>query len=231
MAISGLSNELLDEVMGQLASLPFRIAGEEFKALKQARLVCRRWDHAAGSRLFRILHLRHVLLAPEANEPPSYDSEKDQTAVFTKWHETVDLATVRHAARRVIVHTVPENLYNGFPGDVRGRWKSKVGAPFPGFEAALERIAELPYLNAVEVHFYENCIAKPDGSDYYISDFESRSARQNSLKAIFRAIQRRKRSRLQETPVRCLALWNLQNVTDKKFEASSLFRSVMADIS
>ncbi|KAG9253829.1 uncharacterized protein F5Z01DRAFT_656796 [Emericellopsis atlantica] len=96
---------------------------------------------------------------------------------------------------------------------------------FPDFTYALDSIAELSNLNAVEVHF-----DRFDQPDYWGSLEESFLMRQESLWKVFHAIEARKLGGQEKSTVTCLALSNLQNVYDKELEASSLFQSVIEDI-
>ncbi|KAI6779016.1 uncharacterized protein J7T54_004512 [Emericellopsis cladophorae] len=183
-----------------------------FETLRNARLVCRDWDRAASSHLFRILHLKYGS-ACEAGR-----------ALFTKWHHTVDLEVVKCAARRVIIDAAPKQTFAGPPDEIPPGWAEKAEAMF-----------DLSNLNAVEIHLGRNCPdeqvdQEPDYWNHWVASCEDRVTRQNGLKAVFRAIQGRKLGGQERSTVTCRALNNLQSITDKEFEASSLFQSVIVDI-
>ncbi len=192
MAIQDLPSELLDAVMIQLARSPPDSYATPWgiRALRNAALVCRAWNEAASRHLFHTLRLTHGLQPSRTDEPPRFDTEEGQRAMFPKWYHIMSLDVAKRAARKVVVDTVPEQ----FPDDMLGQswreWNEASNTKLPAFEGAIDRIGELPGLEALEVHFSYRCAGKQ--SEGNSDDYEPFAARQNALQAVFRAINQRK---------------------------------------
>ncbi|WYZ44681.1 hypothetical protein EsH8_VII_001117 [Colletotrichum jinshuiense] len=214
MEFNDIPTEIVGQILGQLVELhdkPDKTL-EVRRDLLMARLVCRKWNALATGRLYHT-----IKLVPR-------QGINDE---FKLWNRTLDNAAARTAAQRVIIRSCPDNLSHDI-GDLKvwGDWKK---GKYPGFTSAVSRIAELPNIRALELHFSEACHGRD--LENWQDEGEPIEARLNTLKAVFQAIRDRAAQKIAEySKIRSLTIRNLQNVPHHDFASSSLFKDVANDI-
>ncbi|KAK0652383.1 hypothetical protein B0T16DRAFT_406096 [Cercophora newfieldiana] len=185
--------------------------------LRNARLVCRKWNEIALPHLFRDVALLH-----------KSDTEI-QGEDFTSFLEKTASPVVQNAARCAVIYSGPHHGGLGMDGfDVENyegwdRWDS---GEFELFQQAVQRIAKLPKLQAVHLRFTDKCGRRSD----YGPGIEEFSTRMKIIKTVFRAIEARKTRPGMSTTINTLVVEHLQNRPMPEFVQSDLFRSVAKDI-
>ncbi|KAM0549759.1 hypothetical protein ACHAPJ_009197 [Fusarium lateritium] len=137
MALDNIPNEVLGNIFTHLITdqHKLRLHDDSTTDIGLARLVCRRWNTIAAEQLFHTLPLWH--------------STKTAEQGLSSWHHLVNSSTVRAAARRVIIESVPWRQEYRRVASVWKRWAEK--GEWPECVSAINQICDLPYLNAVEV--------------------------------------------------------------------------------
>ncbi|KAH7368436.1 hypothetical protein B0T11DRAFT_296099 [Plectosphaerella cucumerina] len=155
MGVEGIPNEVLLLTMEYMSKAPKESDANKswgFEALRNARLVCRRWNQAAMLALFRILHLRYVQPPPGTGSlsSPGPVEHRSQNAGFQRWQRIMSLYIARSMVKLVII----DSPHSPSRGDEAGwlwyNWEERLDSDFTG---AVNHISRLPNLNAVEVHF------------------------------------------------------------------------------
>ncbi|RSL54014.1 hypothetical protein CEP54_010106 [Fusarium duplospermum] len=146
---------------------------------------------------------------------------------FESWHHSLNLENATQEVRHVVIHSTPEDLGMRQDYDVWQRWEEKDGQ-YPAFQAAINRITELPHLEALELKFTDRCQAVADTS-LFSGDTEEVESRINTLKAVFGALNKRA-SNPNNSAVRSLNIENLQNLPIPDFIKSTAFKTVMKDV-
>ncbi|UPK99889.1 hypothetical protein LCI18_010824 [Fusarium solani-melongenae] len=145
---------------------------------------------------------------------------------FESWHYSLSMqnaAQVRH----VIIHSTPDDHALRRDYEVWQRWEEKDGQ-YPAFETAVNRITELPHLEALELRFTDRCEGIADKHPFS-DDVEEAESRINTLKAVFGALDKRA-ANPRNSAVRSLTIQNLQNLPIPDVTKSNTFRNVMKDI-
>lgn len=217
MDLQDLPPEILTLILSHLIEPPSHLIqdSETLHHLTTARLVCHAWNHLAIPSLYQTLYLQHT---------------KDLS--FKSWNSTLNIPAARLAAQRVVIFSTPHWLLNDFNSDVSHKvedaWKKWDSGHYPAFTSAINRLAELPNLKAVEVRFSENCA----GEEAIESEWErfewegvpeKMATRMHTLKAVCAAVVKHK-----WTPghsrIRSLVLENLQNVPVREVTSSEVFK-------
>ncbi|KAF4977329.1 hypothetical protein FZEAL_6152 [Fusarium zealandicum] len=178
----------------------------------QARLVCRRWSSLGLPYLFSTVDLEH---------------REDN---FSKWNAMLDDVTIRDTARHVIIDSAPDDLGER-DYEIWTEWEDEDGR-WPAFTDSIDRIRELPSINSLELRFTDKCFA-PNSQPWRRGardDMEKVGSRENTLRAVFGAIQRRASENPGFSIIRSLTIENLQNIPTPDFTTSELFRTVMKDV-
>ncbi|RGP75151.1 hypothetical protein FLONG3_5835 [Fusarium longipes] len=214
-------NELLGEIFSHLLEEDERDRREEYSLVQfiDVRLVCRLWNQLATKYIFDTVLLWHTV------ETIGED--------FITWHKLLDSKDVSNAVRRVAIKTGPDNdnelggcEYWQFPSSwtENGEW--------PAFEAAINKICDLPNLERLEVRFTGCCVGKvePVRDDWNLiqeslAEPEPTSTRFQTLRLIMNAIQKRAR-RSNMRPIRELVLENLQNIELPADIENGLFQGI-----
>lgn len=219
---SSIPFEILAMILGcllvpeGLSNSPYDV---ELSDLRNARLVCRRWNSAASSHMFRNVALLH-----------SPDDNRD----FTKFKQLVSSPTVQHAARYVEIYSAAHHYHNDVEksrdSDVWFYWEQE--GDYEELTSASNYIVDLPKLQGVHLHFSRNCVG-PDMDQFgWDEDAELPSSRFHTIKAAFEAIQTRAAlghdndTNGNTGTVTALTIQNLQNKSYPDFVVSVLFRSV-----
>ncbi|KAJ4183300.1 hypothetical protein NW755_009790 [Fusarium falciforme] len=146
---------------------------------------------------------------------------------FESWHHSLNLQNAAKQVHHAIIHSTPDDLALRRDYKVWQRWEEKDGQ-YPAFETAVNRITELPHLEALELRFsdrYEGITDKHPFSDH-VAEAESRL---NTLKAVFGALDKRA-ANPKNSAVRSLTIENLQNLPIPNLTNSNAFRNVMKDV-
>ena len=212
MELNSLPPEVLGLILGHLIA-PDDPGGApkklNFESICNARLVCRTWNNVASSHLFRDISLRKN---PDAEEG------------FTRWHEMVNNAVVRTAAKRVTVHSVIDNA----EGDEEDVWDDECNAN--SFTLAVSRINQLPNVRTLQLSFFSKCRGV-ENNFYFEYEIEHIPTRLNTLRVVFRFLKERAADRENNlTPIRSLVLRNLQNAPLDEFYSSDLFKDVIKEM-
>lgn len=146
---------------------------------------------------------------------------------FESWHHSLNLQNAAQQVHHVIIHSTPDDLALRRDCKVWQRWEEKDGQ-YPAFETAVNRITELPHLEALELRFSDRCQGITDKHPFsdHVEEAESRI---NTLKAIFGALDKRA-ANPKNSAVRSLTIQNLQNVPFPDVTKSNTFRNVMKDV-
>ncbi|KAM0234693.1 hypothetical protein ACHAP5_009963 [Fusarium lateritium] len=211
-----LPNEVLSNIFSFILTDKQKLKLQEDWLLDtlSIRLVCRHWNDLATKHLFRTLTLWH-------NENTIEDE-------FASWHHLLDSPAIRAAVRCVAIETAPQHDYGGCDISVwPDTWIEE--GEFPEFISAIDRIVDLPNLNALEVRFLGLCQGREPRIDRFEGSQgikpEPTTTRIQTLEAIVNAM--RKRAELQNMSViRELVLENLQNVPLEKDLADRLLESI-----
>jgi hypothetical protein len=178
------------------------------------RLVCRQWNDLATKHLFHTLALWH-----------NANTVEDE---FASWHHMLSSTAIRAAARCVAIETAPPDDYGGC--DVSawpGSWIED--GDFPEFISAIDRIAELPNLNALEMRFQGLCKGREPRDDEYENSQgpqpEPVITRIQTLEAVIKAMRKRAESPNMSI-IRELVLENLQNMPLEKDLTSGLLENI-----
>lgn len=221
MDLNRFPPSVLSSVLGHL------IEGKEFRLrrfdigapprnIHAARLVCRQWNALATPLLFETVFLKHA--EKNSDEVSDYN--------FPEWNGLLESAAVRASARRVVIHSSPKKLEDR--GPCWYDWNH--GDAYPAFTDAIARIAELPNLEALELHFSDKAAGKWTEENGSYMPAEHSRTRVNTLKAVFGAIRERAAKNPGWTTIRSLALEDLQNTPIPEFTGSELYRDVMKDV-
>ncbi|KAJ4323539.1 hypothetical protein N0V84_004280 [Fusarium piperis] len=146
---------------------------------------------------------------------------------FESWHHSLNLENAAQEVHHVIIHSTPEDLSLRRGHKVWLGWEEKDGR-YPAFEAAIDRIAELPHLEALELRFNDRCQAVTDTS-LFSGDVEEVESRINTLKAVFGALEKRT-ANPNNSAVRSLTIENLQNLPIPGIIESNAFKNVMKHV-
>ncbi|KXX74448.1 hypothetical protein MMYC01_208611 [Madurella mycetomatis] len=223
MGIDNIPLEVLGIIIGYLL-LPEGQSDSgldvELDDLRNARLVCRRWNSVASTHMFRNVALLHT---PDGED-------------FTKFKQLVASSTVQHAARCVEIYSAPHH----YPHDITQDrnydvWDLWEDGDYEEFTSAIDCIAHLPKLQAVHIRFSDRCTGDPDHDYYWECGIESVSTRLHTLEAVFRAMQTRATREAGKhgnpvTSITSLTIQNLQNIPIPDFVSSDSFRSVAKGI-
>ncbi|CAJ0541359.1 Ff.00g080110.m01.CDS01 [Fusarium sp. VM40] len=178
------------------------------------RLVCRQWNDLATKHLFHTLTLWH-----------NVNTIEDE---FSSWHHLLDSPAIRAAARCVAIETASPEDYGGC--DISAWPESWIEeGEFPEFISAIDRIAELPNLNALEVRFQGLCKGRePQEEEFPNSQGpqpEPSITRIQTLEAVIKAM--RKRAESPNMSIICeLVLDNLQNMPLEKDLTDGLLENI-----
>ncbi|KAH7252909.1 hypothetical protein B0J15DRAFT_559742 [Fusarium solani] len=146
---------------------------------------------------------------------------------FESWHHSLNLQNAAQQVHHANIHSTPDDLALRRDYRVWQRWEEKDGQ-YPAFETAINRITELPHLEALELRFSDRCqgIANKHPFSDHVEEAESRI---NTLKAVFGALNKRA-ANPKNSAVRSLTIENLQNLLIPNFTKSIAFRNVMKDV-
>ncbi len=100
------------------------------------------------------------------------------------------------------------------------------------FRVAVDSIAKLPNLKSLRIHFSEIGLGRRPKYEWWEDNdqFESIAHRVQTLKAVFRAIQKRRAQGGTISTIRSLTLKNLQNTPIPEFTTSDLYKDVIKAI-
>ncbi|RSL52991.1 hypothetical protein CEP54_010619 [Fusarium duplospermum] len=171
------------------------------------RLVCRRWNVLATPQLFQTLTLFHS----------EWAANKD----FDFWKHMLATDAIRAAARRVAIESAPWDDLDERSSWVWEDWR--YDNEWPEFTAAIERICDMPHLNALEVRFSSNCVGR-DGNQED-PEMELSITRENTLRAVLNAMRKRA-SRPNTSVIRELVLDNLQHIALPKDITDGLLENI-----
>lgn len=192
----------------------------EFDDLRNARLVCRRWNLAASTHMFRDLALLHP------------DPEQAEAANFSKFTQLVASPTVQNAARCALIYSGPGNDDADFPAD--NAWKRWEEGEYEELVAAINCIANLPKLQGVHIVFSNRCVGDSGHihPGYWGGGVEEPYARLSLLEAVFNAVRTRGVAHgPSNRTITSLTLENLQNMAlPDDFLSSDAFTSVAKDV-
>ncbi|RSL67591.1 hypothetical protein CEP53_002947 [Fusarium sp. AF-6] len=146
---------------------------------------------------------------------------------FEPWHHSLNLENAAQEVHHVVIHSTPEDVAMGRDYKVWQHWEEK-GGQYPAFQTAINRITELPHLEALELRFSDQCHGVADPS-LFLDDTEEAESRINTLKAVFGALDRRAADP-SNSVVRSLTIENLQNLPIPDFTKSNVFKNVMKDV-
>ncbi|KAM0431376.1 hypothetical protein ACHAPT_005353 [Fusarium lateritium] len=210
--VNKFPNEVLSNIFGHLTTRAqkHRLHNDHLTEIWPIRLVCRRWNAIATNQLFKTLTLYHGEEAAEGG--------------FRSWQYLLNSDAIRDAARRVAIESAPPNNTDGEFGEVENTvWESWLDdGEWPEFTSAIDRIRDLPHLNALEVRFSEHCF--PDQASGLIVP-ETTFTRENTLKRILKAMRRREAGPNMSV-LRELVLENLQNTPLREKLTDCLFQNI-----
>ncbi|KAK5988305.1 hypothetical protein PT974_12454 [Cladobotryum mycophilum] len=180
---------------------------QNLEHLKNARLVCRQWNQVAKAHLFGTVVLRHP------------------TEEFEKWNEMLDNRVIKTLARRVIIHSAPDDL------DDRDyeEWDLWEQGQYQQFTASINRISELKNIKSLHLHFSRRCWGVENTSTWD-DDVEKMSTRQHTLTAVFNAIAQRVLKHDDVLLIRNLTIENLQNLPIPDIVSSDAFKRVIGNV-
>lgn len=221
MDLNRFPPSVLSGVLGHL------IQGKEFKPrmikigarlrnIRAARLVCRQWNALATPHLFETVSLIHS----------DKDSDEISDYNFPEWNGLLDNDAIRASARRVVIQSSPKNV----EGSGAGWFRWNEGEAYPAFTDAIARIAEMPNLVALEIHFSDKARGRQSEEEYAYEEVEYSRTRVNTLKAVFGAIRERAAKNPGWPTIRSLALKDLQNIPIPEFTDFELYWDVMKDV-
>ncbi|KAF5657052.1 hypothetical protein FHETE_10635 [Fusarium heterosporum] len=215
-----LPNEVLSHVFSYVLDewQKLHYGNDFFPDLWRVRLVCRRWNDLATKHFFHTVTLWHNI-----------NTIEDQ---FVSWQKLMDSAPVRAAVRRVAIETAPPDDLDSC--DLSAWPESWIeDGEFPEFVSAVNRIAELPSLNALEVRFNSHCQGREpldvDFDDEITPESpaqpEPTTTRIRTLEIILEMIRKRA-STPNMSVIRELELQNLQNVPLDKDLTDGLLENI-----
>ncbi|EKJ75767.1 hypothetical protein FPSE_03947 [Fusarium pseudograminearum CS3096] len=211
-----LPNEVLSTIFGHLMTenekhcLGFQHLGD----ITKVRLVCRLWNDLASKHLFRTLALHNDI--------------DTMTSWFYHWHRLIGSKTVADAARRITIESAAEDWQGSCHKDSwPASWEES--GKWPAFVSAIERIYDMPNLDAIEVRF-TSCCAGPDADrqpwgDVEVADPEPTATRLYTLSAVAETVEKRA-TRPKMSVIRELVLDNLQNMPLPNTIASSVLQNI-----
>lgn len=217
MELENIPTEVLSLILGQL---PYINEYEtfDFADLRNARLVCRKWNTLASEHLFRTIPLLH----------------NPHDKAFTSWNAAVDSQTVKQLARVAEIHSGPHHgRYTDMQEDRDlDDWDSWDVDEWKEFQQAISRLADLPNLNEVYVRFSCKCQGDESTAEnmnwaWGDGDVEKPSTRLNTLRHVFRAMKAHK---ARYGTIRTLSIENLANHPVPELVSSDDFHSFVKDI-
>lgn len=143
---------------------------------------------------------------------------------FEAWHQSLNLGNTAQQVRHVIIHSTHADVSLGQDYEVRLRWEEGYGR-YPAFEAAIDRIVDLPLLEALELRFSDQCQGYAD-APLFSDGVEEVESRINTLKTVFGALDRRAADP-NNSAVQSLTIENLQNTPIREITNSNAFKNAM----
>ncbi|RGP78308.1 hypothetical protein FLONG3_3623 [Fusarium longipes] len=188
-----LPGEVLDLIIGELSD------SWEQCDLYGARLVCQTWNQFAIRLLFSTVTF--------------YTNDESMSNDFRSWNRLMDLQSVKNTVQRVIIQTCPRRSHQH---EVWKLWEER--GQWPAFRSAINRIAELGNLTALEIHFNP-----PWG--------EGPSARRFAMEAVYQALKQREERASRDGSVKLvsiqeLRLENLQNIDPPDALGNGLLKGI-----
>ncbi|RSL89579.1 hypothetical protein CEP51_001126 [Fusarium floridanum] len=209
MELNHFPDEVLSTIFSHLTTKAqkHRLHDDFIVDIWPVRLVCRRWNVLATPQLFQTLTLFHS----------EWAANKD----FDFWKHLLAADAIRAAARRVAIESAPWDDMDERASWVWEDWR--YDNEWPEFTAAINRICDMPHLNALEVRFSSNCVGR-DG-DQEDPEMELSVTRENTLRAVLNAMRQRA-SRPNTSVIRELVLDNLQNIALPKDLIDGLLENI-----
>ncbi|UZP40643.1 hypothetical protein NXS19_008459 [Fusarium pseudograminearum] len=209
-------NEVLSKIFSHLLTDNEKhcLDSQHLGDITKVRLVCRLWNELASKHLFRTIALHSDVDTMES--------------WFCHWHHLINSKDVANAARRVAIESGTEYWQGScYKGSWPASWEES--GKWPAFVSAIERIYDMPNLDAIEVRFTSCCAGRdtyrqPWG-DVEVANPEPIATRLYTLSAVAEAIEKRA-TRPEMTVIRELVLDNLQNMPLPNTIANSLFRNI-----
>ncbi|KAJ4244221.1 hypothetical protein NW762_014603 [Fusarium torreyae] len=206
-----IPNEVLSTIFSYLMdpSQKHRLHHDFIVNIWPVRLVCRKWNNLATQQLFRTL--------------PLYHTEETAEEGFSSWQHLINSSAIRSAARRVTIESAPwDDLDDGRDLTTWATWADK--GEWPEFTSAIDRIRDLPHLNALEVRFSGYCVGRAgDQSD---PRYESAATRQQTLQRVLEAMKQRTADNPMATVIRELVFEGLQNMPLPKSLTDGLLQDI-----
>ncbi|OIW23059.1 hypothetical protein CONLIGDRAFT_637982 [Coniochaeta ligniaria NRRL 30616] len=217
MAISNIPGEILSAILAQL--LEYQDYDDPkshiyYGYLRDARLVCRRWNEFATAHLFRTLTL---------------DVARENATM--SWKGIINSGMIQQAARDIVIcsHLSDAERDMGSDGE---DWCDHDSSLY--FSDAVRGIAKLPNLNSLQICFAKKCLGAREYRWWEEDeDTEPIWQRLQVLRAVFRAIRTRHAAVGRDnlpSAIRSLTLKNLQNIPIPQFTASELYKDVMKHV-
>ena len=212
MDISSFPTEILDLIVAHLRAVELPWPAD-IRQIANARLVCRRWNYLATS------HLHHSLILGHHD------------TLVSSWDARLDIPEARNAVHRVTILSAPAATLRWWDG----MWSDWIGTTtYTAFTKSITRIAELPNLRELDIRFHQwcsgTCTLINTGTDWHADPELPERRRDNTLTAVFRAIQNRATQIPLATTVQSLTLTNPQNMPLPALIASDLFKDVVAHV-
>ncbi|CAG9983127.1 unnamed protein product [Clonostachys byssicola] len=193
------AQDLPNELLGRIIGLM-----EPASTALTARSVCQRWNTLAVPHAFRKIILR-----------PTEEGSTEEG--FKAWGALLENERIKDAVREILI-------YSHITDDDEGYWDELPA----GFITALQKIADLHYIEKITVNFSPVCCG-PESIGQGITSHETYEKRISVFEAVFNAIQTRS-NQPGRTSIRSFAVENMQNAPIPTFTSSSLFKSVTEDL-
>lgn len=205
----------------------YLVAPPSFSQMHFYRLITHGSRHMSGIQPISA-HLRaFTTLAMPLCKSLTLAHTKPKGEDFASWHHSLNLQNAAQQVHHVTIHSTPDDLASRLDYKVWQRWEEKDGQ-YPAFETAINRIAELPHLEALELRFSDRCQGIADKHPFS-GDFEEAESRINTLKAVFGALEKRA-ANPKNSAIRSLTIENLQNLPIPNFTKSNAFSNVMKNV-
>ncbi|KAK4228088.1 hypothetical protein QBC38DRAFT_476136 [Podospora fimiseda] len=227
MHINSMPTEMLSLILSKLPDVLDHWDEPPIDQLRNARLVCRRWNTLCLPILFRTITLRHSEEDWESDDDEEYDKKPLDPTKFSQWHAAVDSEVIKQQARVAKINSGPhEDLYQR-NWLLRERWEAD---EWKEFSHAISRLADLPNINEVFVCFTDHVWGeKSTKIDWGGEEFERPLERLNTLRHVFKAMEQHKARH--GTTIRTLSIQHLANhIIPEEVITSDTFQSFVKDI-
>ncbi|KAK4220996.1 hypothetical protein QBC38DRAFT_523972 [Podospora fimiseda] len=210
MYLNNMPTEVLSLILSQLPYVIDNYWDESpIDYLRNARLVCRRWNTLCSPILFRITTLQHFEDDYKADDDAEDEDKPLDPTKFSLWHAAVDSEVVKQHAKVAKINSGPHKYMDERDWTLRelliaDRWKE--------FPHAISRLADLPNINEVFICFTDHVWGQQSVENDFglVEDVERPLERLNTLRYVFKAMEQHK-ARQHGTKIRTLSIQHLAN--------------------